>query len=69
MAVYLGEAAAMTGKELRYVDATVENEGFDYAFVHYTDFKNIKDEKFHELREAFLKARQELIDYCGLENC
>ena len=69
----------MTGKEVNYVKGCVENEGFDYAFVHYTNFNGeaggesksslVKDKKFHQLRAAFLAARTALIDYCGLEDC
>lgn len=69
----------MSGKELNYVRACVENEGFDYAFVHYTNFNGeaggesksslVTDPEFHRLRDAFLVARSTLIDYCGLEDC
>lgn len=58
----------MTRKELDYVRDVVENEGFDYAFWGYTDFKNVKDAKFHRLREAFLAARRALTDFIGVEN-
>jgi len=58
----------MEAKELDYIRETVECEGFDYAFVHYTDFKEIEDEKFHQLREAFLAARSELVSHLNLEN-
>lgn len=58
----------MKRKEFRYVDEVVENEGFDYAFVHYTDFRDtVTDSEFHRLREAFLAARKALVDYAGLE--
>ena len=46
---------------------TIENEGFDYAFTSYSNFETVKDEKFHELRRAFLKAREELQEYLGVE--
>lgn len=60
----------MTGKEVKYVEATVENEGFDYAFKHYTDFSDsVKDPEFHRLRVAYLAAREALVDYVGLEDC
>lgn len=58
----------MTGKEARDIQDRVENEGFDYAFVHYSDFEEIKDATFHKLRLAFLKAREEFVDYLGLED-
>jgi len=42
-------------------------EGFHYCFEFYSDFKKeIKDEKFHELREGYLNnkvSRKVLNDY------
>ena len=58
----------MKAKDRRYVDETVENEGFDYAFRHYSDFENVKDEEFHRLRKAYLAAREALVEYVGLED-
>lgn len=57
----------MKPKDAAYVFNTIESEGFDYAFVHYSDFEEVKDEEFHRLREAFLNARQTLKDYLGCE--
>lgn len=58
----------MTAKEVKYVQTVVENEGFDYTFVGYTDFRDkVKDPVFHNLRNNFLKIRQDLKDYIGLE--
>lgn len=48
------------------IDA-IENEGFEYAFVNYSSFETVKDEKFHELRENYLEARKELADYLGVD--
>lgn len=58
----------MTGKERKYVLSTVDNEGFDYAFVHYSDFEDIEDKEFHELRKNFLEAREKLANYIGFDN-
>lgn len=38
-------------------------EGFDSAFRHYSSYRDINDEKFHELRKAYIAAANELIDY------
>lgn len=57
----------MTGKEFQYVIDTIENEGFRYAFVDYSDFSEIQDEKFHELRQAYLDADAALREYVGVE--
>jgi hypothetical protein len=57
----------MTKKDKYYVATKVESEGFDYAFIHYSSFEDIKDKKFHELRLAYIKATKELSDYIGIE--
>jgi hypothetical protein len=58
----------MTGKEFELVNDVVECEGFDYGFVNYTSFDEIKDKEFHRLRKKFLKARENLTNYCGIED-
>ncbi len=55
----------MNAKEFEYVKDTIDNEGFDYAFVDYSDFSEIEDEKFHSLRKAYVKAAEELREYVG----
>lgn len=62
------EGINMTGKESRNVCATVENEGFDYAFCYYSNFEEIKDAKFHRLRKKYVEAARLLRDYIGLED-
>lgn len=59
----------MKAKEFRYVLNTIDNEGFEYAFVGYSDFKDdVKDKEFHRLRLAFLTARKALVEYVGAED-
>lgn len=58
----------MKKKDREYVQACVENEGLDYAFRHYSDFEKIEDEKFHELRKAYVKAAEELVEYAELDD-
>lgn len=53
----------MTNSDAGYVKATIQNEGFHYCFVHYSDFKNIKDELFHKLRNQYLDSMDELQKY------
>lgn len=55
----------MNGEELDYVRGCVDNEGFDYAFRHYSDFADVRDVKFHKLREAYIKAAEKLEGYLG----
>jgi len=50
-----------------YMEQKIEKEGFHYAFVGYSDFDEVKDEKFHELRKKYLKALKELGDYMGID--
>lgn len=57
----------MTDTEQEYVQGTCDKEGFDYAFMSYSDFKDIKDEKFHQLREAYIKAAHDLAEYIKFE--
>jgi hypothetical protein len=54
-------------KDREYVQAVVENESFDYAFRSYTDFADIHDVEFHRLREAYVKAADELAEYAELD--
>jgi hypothetical protein len=41
----------------------MKQEGLHYCFKHYSSFKEIDDEKFHELREKYLEIAQELEQY------
>jgi hypothetical protein len=41
----------------------MDNEGIDYCFKHYSSFEEIKDEKFHELRNKFLSSLDEIQNY------
>jgi hypothetical protein len=58
----------MTNKERNYVRSTIENEGFDYTFIHYSNFEDIKDKKFHELRQAYTDAVKEMKSYIELDD-
>ena len=41
----------------------MDNEGIDYCFKHYSSFEEIKDEKFHELRNKFIASLDEIEKY------
>jgi predicted nucleic-acid-binding protein len=43
----------------------IDEEGFDYAFRNLHDFAEVKDEKFHQLRLAYVAAADALQDYVG----
>lgn len=57
----------MKKQDKEEIQNTIENEGFDYAFRHYSDFDEIEDEKFHALRIAYVDAAEALGEYLGLE--
>lgn len=56
----------MKAKDRQAVQDTIENEGFDYAFKHYSDFDEVKDAQFHRLRSEYILARDKLADYIGI---
>lgn len=56
----------MQKSDLIEIQVIIDNEGFDYVFAHYSDFKEIKDEKFHELRKQYLDSRIKLGKYLKL---
>lgn len=43
----------------------IDSEGFEYAFVHYSDFDDIENEEFHTIRKEYLKAREKLAKVIG----
>lgn len=49
--------------DLKYVISIIKDEGFHYCFKHYSNFEEIEDDKFHELREQYLKSADELEKY------
>lgn len=55
----------MKKKDKKEVCERVDAEGFDYAFRYYSSFEEVKDPKFHQLREAYKKAAEDLEAYIG----
>ena len=53
----------MDSEDVHMLHWRMENEGFDYCFRKYSSFKEIEDEKFHELRKKYIKAAEELENY------
>ena len=41
----------------------IEAEGFDYSFDGYSNWKEIKDEKFHDIRLDYLDAKNRMMEY------
>lgn len=50
-------------EKFEYLISKMKNEGFHYCFKHYSNFEEIDDDKFHELREKYLKSADELEHY------
>ena len=50
-------------ENLSDVQYRMDEEGFDYCFRCYSDFEEIEDPRFHELRLAYIKAAEELENY------
>ena len=45
---------------LEDVKEIIEMEGFDYTFTDYSDFEEVDNDEFQELREGYLGARDRL---------
>jgi hypothetical protein len=56
-------------KELwRSVNYRMREEGFDYCFDGYSNWEEIKDERFHQLRKNYLEAAANLRQYIIYKN-
>lgn len=53
----------MTKEDAEYVDSKIENEGFHYTFIDYSDFNDIEDKQFHKLRIEYENSAKALKDY------
>lgn len=49
-----------------YMESKIAKEGFHYAFTGYSDFEEVEDERFHELRLNYLTAMNEFAVYMDL---
>lgn len=56
----------MKPKDMRYIWGTIEKEGFEYTFVDYSDFDEVDDKEFHDLRKAYLEARSKFAKFLGV---
>lgn len=57
----------MTKSDAEDVLYRIEAESFDYSFDGYSDWHEIKDEKFHEIRLEYLNAKKKMMKY--LKSC
>jgi hypothetical protein len=44
----------------------MEEEGFDYCFLGYSNWKEVEDQEFQAKREAYVKAQKELEGYINM---
>lgn len=58
----------MTPGEKDDVRYRIDEEGFEYAMCDYSDWKEIHDEKFHELLSSYRNARDEILEYLNTED-
>ena len=50
-------------EEFRMVQYRMDNEGFEYCFLSYSSFPEVKDEKFHQLRKELIEKIKEMRQY------
>lgn len=50
-------------KDLTYVRECVEDDGIYTTIMDYSDFEDVEDEHFHELRLNMINSIKELADY------
>lgn len=50
-------------EDWKSVQYRMKEEGFDYCFLHYSNFAEIEDFEFHKLRLNYIKAMKELESY------
>ena len=50
-------------EEFRMVEYRMDNEGLEYCFLRYSDFSEVKDEKFHHLRNELIDKIKEMRQY------
>lgn len=58
----------MSKTEIDLLSNKISWEGFTYCFTMYSDWKNIKDDKFQEVRKAYsdnqnIETKKALVDY------
>lgn len=55
-------------EQLEEVKNLLESEGFDYGISYVSDFNEVKDEKFHLLREKYLLYKNELKNHLNIKD-
>jgi hypothetical protein len=50
-------------EEFRMVEYRMDTERIEYCFLSYSDFSEVKDEKFHQLRNELIDKIKEMRQY------
>lgn len=53
----------MKREDAQRVNERIKQDGLNYTLMFYSNFSEIKDEKFHQLRLAFIKSATEFQEY------
>lgn len=57
----------MTKKEQEILSNTIEDEGFEYAMLDYSNWDQINDDDFHEALIEYREATEKLKGIIGIE--
>lgn len=57
----------MNESSIAYVALCCENEGFDYAINHYSDYKEVTNKEFIDLKNQYEDARAKLMEFLGVD--
>lgn len=58
----------MKKEDAEYLLSRMNQEGFHYCFESYSNFEDIKDERFHKLRKEYLESAKKLKEYIKSQN-
>jgi hypothetical protein len=58
----------MRSHEAESILSIIDAEGFDAAFRHYSNYRDISDPQFHQLKANYVDAARELLDYIQQAN-
>lgn len=53
----------MNLEDIKFLKSKMRWEGFDYCFESYSNWEEIKDKRFHELRKNYLDSKKLLENY------
>ena len=53
----------LTTEQADSIISIIGTEGFDYAFRHYSSYRDVNDTNFHNLRKNYIDAAADLLSY------